>query len=73
MATFHETSYIFTINGPQQQKQNSTKCRRFALFVENSKWKSFRHAKDLGCRVQFARKLITVYKKLMFYPRQAIF
>ena len=36
MATFHETFYTFTINGPLQQQQNPIKCRSFALFVENN-------------------------------------
>ena len=60
MATFHETFYTFTINGPLQQQQNPIKCRSFVLFVENNESKAFRRAKVLDCRVPFARKLIEV-------------
>ena len=41
MATFHETFYTFTINGPLQQQQNPIKCRCFALIVEKMNEKDF--------------------------------
>ena len=85
MATFHETFYTFTINGPLQQQQNPIKCRSFALSVENNEWKAFCCAKGLDCRVPFARKLIQIWhppyfqekggvtQHVIFYPRQEIF
>ena len=85
MATFHETFYTFTINGPLQQQQNPIKCRSFALSVENNEWKAFCCAKVLDCRVPFARKLIQIWhppyfqekggvtQHVIFYPRQEIF
>ena len=84
MANFKETFYTFTINGPLQQQQNPIKCRSFALFVENSEWKTFRRAKVLDSRVPFAMKLIKirlpyfqevdwVSQHVMLYPRHEIF
>ena len=66
MATFHETFYIFTTNGPLQEQQNPIKCRSFALLVENNEWKAFRRAKVLDCRVPFARKLIQIRQPPIF-------
>ena len=66
------------------QQQNPIKCRSFALFVENSEWKTFRRAKVLDSRVPFARKFIKirlpyfqevnwVSQHVMLYPRHEIF